>query len=591
MQPNYGLMTMILTALCVATSCSQNSTTPENPTVSSPSVQKTSPSGSLVDTSKVEVVFSKSIDPTTLSLKSDPPATSEFVKWNIDFTVAEWKVSLTPGSTYKFTVDAKDTAGNLLNIPSNTWSFSTKPAAPANVANDALLTELGSTAGVADFFASSNETDIRAKLAQYGMKYTVLPPVKESDFDPLSLSTAAVSDCSPARFTEVESNAWFTIPGVNGTYFVDSQGRPQRAVLKAPPITRERRSAACQAEVGKIDFSTGYDGGHIIASQLGGWGKRLNMVPQNSNFNRGNWSQIENQLAKCSVLAANSLKYEVSLYYPTESTNTPGTFTVDINISGASVNETFENADSGGADGTAKRERIVTWLTTQGCGDVQSFDLKLTNGDQNAFDGDTGSPALEPINYVPPIDLSYTPFFTEDGAEVPSINSLYCQQQRTYTFNYRSLVNGRVFAKSKDFKIVGRPCRYDINGSASWSYIGRNENGDAIDLTLNFSYVLYPRESPGIKSIKVFRNGSATSVSWDVTTLTQDQTSGTGGGSKELVVPGIVYGTHDITMKAYDKSGKEYSLNMGGKTKNVYKIYITKAGEPCPVNADSCNTN
>jgi DNA/RNA endonuclease G (NUC1) len=78
------------------------------------------------------------------------------------------------------------------------------------------------------------------------------------------------------------------------------------------------RNNDCQGKVGgwgdTASPSNEYDGGHMIGSQLGGWGKRANMVPQVANFNRGNWAQIENTLADCGALVAGHLRYVVTVH-------------------------------------------------------------------------------------------------------------------------------------------------------------------------------------------------------------------------------------------------------------------------------------
>ena len=56
----------------------------------------------------------------------------------------------------------------------------------------------------------------------------------------------------------------------------------------------------------------------MIGFQLGGWGKRLNMVPQNSNFNRGNWKHVEDAAAACKPLGRGQLVYWVEVRYPAQ---------------------------------------------------------------------------------------------------------------------------------------------------------------------------------------------------------------------------------------------------------------------------------
>jgi hypothetical protein len=84
-------------------------------------------------------------------------------------------------------------------------------------------------------------------------------------------------------------------------YFIDGAGRPARAYADLPPIAGEPRSPACRSDVGgwgdAEDPENDYDGGHLIGAQLGGWGRRANLVPQDANFNRGTWAVLENAMA------------------------------------------------------------------------------------------------------------------------------------------------------------------------------------------------------------------------------------------------------------------------------------------------------
>jgi hypothetical protein len=83
------------------------------------------------------------------------------------------------------------------------------------------------------------------------------------------------------KFFEVSfRNAWHKISGE--FYYIDGAGRPNRAYKDVPPIAAESRSESCQSNVGALgdveNPANDYDGGHLIDSQLGGWGNRANLV-------------------------------------------------------------------------------------------------------------------------------------------------------------------------------------------------------------------------------------------------------------------------------------------------------------------------
>jgi hypothetical protein len=107
----------------------------------------------------------------------------------------------------------------------------------------------------------------------------------------------------------------------------------------------------------------------LIAASLGGWGKRANLVPQDSNFNQGNWNQIEQQTAKCTGLSSQRIFYQVTLGYPNSSTLIPSTFSLYLEdrVQGDSISRTFQNVDLGGTSGTSNRQAMVNFLIANGC--------------------------------------------------------------------------------------------------------------------------------------------------------------------------------------------------------------------------------
>lgn len=138
-------------------------------------------------------------------------------------------------------------------------------------------------------------------------------------------------DC-PKQFRASARSKWHNISGER--YYVDSHGRPARAETSLPPIEADERNPGCQQRVGKwgdeANAENDYDGGHLIGSQLGGWEARANMVPQNANFNRGNWAQVENCLARCTSVESGRFTYLVEARYPDASTLIPDAMRMTI---------------------------------------------------------------------------------------------------------------------------------------------------------------------------------------------------------------------------------------------------------------------
>jgi hypothetical protein len=220
--------------------------------------------------------------------------------------------------------------------------------------------DFGGPSGLAEFFDSHTEEEIREALKAYGVGYTVHGDVTQ----------AVISDC-PRYFPSGDRNIWHNFDGEY--YFIEASGRPHRAYKYLPLIAAAPRIDSCQTSVGQWgdaeNPSNDYDGGHLIGSQLGGWGGRANLVPQDANFNRGNWVQLENKMALCKSLPTGRLRYYIGANYPNSTTLIPNTMTMEIRnqSTGASVLLSFTNVDYGGSNGTNERIRGVNWLSSQGC--------------------------------------------------------------------------------------------------------------------------------------------------------------------------------------------------------------------------------
>ncbi len=215
--------------------------------------------------------------------------------------------------------------------------------------------DFGGPNEVMEFFETHSEEEIQRTLAPYGVKY---------------VTDGLISDC-PQYFPSGDRNIWHSLNGEY--YFIDGSGRPSRAYANLPPIATEARSDSCQASVGQwgdaANPSNDYDGGHLIGSQLGGWGKRANLVPQDANFNRGTWVTLENKMAKCASLPNGRMRYTIGVSYPNSTTLIPNTMTMEIRnqSTGSSVFMSFANTDGGGPNGTTEKNRGVNFLTSQGC--------------------------------------------------------------------------------------------------------------------------------------------------------------------------------------------------------------------------------
>ncbi len=234
--------------------------------------------------------------------------------------------------------------------------------------------DFGGPSGVMDFFESHTESEIQQALAPYGVGFRIHPDAEIQrmleSYGKNDVTAALITDC-PQYFPSGDRNIWHSLNGEY--YFIDGSGRPHRAYSYLPPIAAEARSDSCQGSVGQwgdaANPSNDYDGGHLIGSQLGGWGKRANLVPQDANFNRGNWVTLENKMAKCAALPNGRMRYYIGANYPNTTSLIPNNMTMELRnqSSGASVLLSFENVDYGGTNGTNEKNRGVTFLTNQGC--------------------------------------------------------------------------------------------------------------------------------------------------------------------------------------------------------------------------------
>jgi len=220
--------------------------------------------------------------------------------------------------------------------------------------------DFGGPDGLMEFFQSHTEEEIRQAMASYGVGYRV----HGND------TAELISDC-PKFFPSTDWSVWHNFDGE--FYYIDASGRPNRAYKDLPPISAAPRIESCQTSIGQWGDAENpkndYDGGHLIGSQLGGWGGRANIVPQDANFNRGNWVQLENKMALCGKLPSGRLRYYISADYPNSTALIPNTMAMEITnqSTGSKVSLSFQNVDYGGLNGTAQRQSGVTWLSNQGC--------------------------------------------------------------------------------------------------------------------------------------------------------------------------------------------------------------------------------
>jgi filamentous hemagglutinin len=114
-------------------------------------------------------------------------------------------------------------------------------------------------------------------------------------------------------------------------YVTDAAGRVKgvEAQLDLKKMDRNTYQQACVGHCG----NAGDDGGHLIASSLGGAGDKINIVPQASTLNRGEWKAMENLLRK-ELEAGKTVTVKIDVSYPLGGGVRPNAFNVIAIIDG-----------------------------------------------------------------------------------------------------------------------------------------------------------------------------------------------------------------------------------------------------------------
>ena len=137
---------------------------------------------------------------------------------------------------------------------------------------------------------------------------------------------------------QLEPNTAYVLS--NGhAYVTDATGRVNEVTGKLDLNTMDRNGyrQACMGKCGDV----GDDGGHLIASSLGGAGDKLNIVPQASTLNRGDWKAMENQF-RDALKAGKEVSVKIDVGYPPGGGVRPSGFTVVADIGGKPFKRTFK---------------------------------------------------------------------------------------------------------------------------------------------------------------------------------------------------------------------------------------------------------
>ena len=160
--------------------------------------------------------------------------------------------------------------------------------------------------------------------------------------------------CSIQYETSTGKNKTLNNPEPNTVYYVDgrhkfttdAQGRTVNveSTINENDLSTGIRNCYQQRKAGSCGLPED-DGGHMVATQLGGPGEIINLVPQHFNLNRGAWKAMENDWAKAAA-EGKTVEVEIDIIYDGNSQR-PSKFIVFEDIDGVTNTREFKNQTGG----------------------------------------------------------------------------------------------------------------------------------------------------------------------------------------------------------------------------------------------------
>jgi DNA/RNA non-specific endonuclease len=251
---------------------------------------------------------------------------------------------------------------------------------PDNDGYARLAISMGGVEGLIAFMEANaaNPEVIEEKFERFGVGFTGYEPPRRAADEVLPLAVSACVRLFPAS----DRNKTLTLPNGYQNVAIDNLGRPTKSSLSWPPMRISARDPACQSQVGN-EFTGAsipdQDGGHIVGSALGGYGRRANLAPQNRNFNTGVWAATELAFRSCRLkptVYTGSVKYPIPANINTPEIR-PTEFRAEgfisfIDIDGkpaqAQVAATYLNQPQGGPLGPQVLAGLWALLRRVGCG-------------------------------------------------------------------------------------------------------------------------------------------------------------------------------------------------------------------------------
>lgn len=179
------------------------------------------------------------------------------------------------------------------------------------------------------------------KIAKWIEDKKSLTTIVGNDFPgkkPIEVPAGSKGDWDKRINGGLEPNAVYKLD--NGhTYVTDESGRVMNVGGNLGGIKLDRNTYQ-QRCVGQSECSTGYDGGHLIASHLGGAGDKINLIPMTRDLNRVDYRAMERELG-AALDAGSSVNIKIDVVYSNSGTVTPSHFYVTSWVDGIEKNWKF----------------------------------------------------------------------------------------------------------------------------------------------------------------------------------------------------------------------------------------------------------
>lgn len=213
-----------------------------------------------------------------------------------------------------------------------------------------MIESLGGMYAYEQFMKDNDFETIEKYHKKYGWKYRDLEREKEIEKEKEKNKKGLLDGNVLFRIADywndkVTGCAWHIRPQDRGTTIsmnsdnrvvIDSVGRPWKSWVDwslFDNLPSASKDGDCSALIGNWGYGDD-QGGHLVASRLGGYGKRANIAPQNGNLNQGRWnSSVEEGAKTCenNRLSRAGL-YFVDVTYQNSSTIRPSQYRAFLTV-------------------------------------------------------------------------------------------------------------------------------------------------------------------------------------------------------------------------------------------------------------------